>query len=140
MEDARHEENKRLNAERDILLALAPDKWEEFKEAFKVTCADLSSRSHRLQFECEEPDALTLNLSRPWKLFPCGCGVQVRFESTANSVRNLLGQREKGKLRFSGRWLKYHVREWDERCGAAGICNRFDDANYAVINSPIVQM
>lgn len=64
MEEARHEENKRLNAEREILLALAPDRWSELKEAFKAECGKVSARSHRLQFECTEPDAQTLQIDR----------------------------------------------------------------------------
>jgi hypothetical protein len=64
MEAARYEEDKRLNSEREILLALAPDRWTELKEAFRAECERLTARSHRLQFECEEPDAQTFRINR----------------------------------------------------------------------------
>jgi hypothetical protein len=64
MEQARNEENKRLNSEREILLALAPDLWDELKEAFKAECAKLSRATQRLQFECDEPDAQTFHINR----------------------------------------------------------------------------
>ncbi len=54
-ESFRYEENKRVNSEREILLALVPDKWEELKRAFKKECSAISEKSHLKQFECEEP-------------------------------------------------------------------------------------
>jgi hypothetical protein len=64
IEDARHEENKRLNSEREILLALAPGKWQELKKMLATECANISARSGRLQFDCDEPDAQTFHVSR----------------------------------------------------------------------------
>jgi len=63
MEAARFEENKRLNAEREILLALAPDRWKEMKAAFREECAAISERSHRFTFECGEPTPWLLTIS-----------------------------------------------------------------------------
>jgi len=54
METARFEENKRLNAEREILQTLAPDRWKEMKTAFRDECAAISERSHRFTFECAD--------------------------------------------------------------------------------------
>lgn len=54
IEAARFEENKRLNAEREILQALAPDRWKEMKVAFREECAAISERSHRFSFECDD--------------------------------------------------------------------------------------
>ena len=64
MEEARLEESKRMNAERDILLALAPDKWRELKVAFRSECEKITAQSRLLQFECEEPDTQTFRISR----------------------------------------------------------------------------
>jgi hypothetical protein len=64
MEREMHEDNKRFNAEREILLSLAPDLWNEAKDVFKAECAKLSVASHRFQFECEEPDSATFYVNR----------------------------------------------------------------------------
>jgi len=54
LEAARLEENKRLNAEREILLARVPEKWEEMKVAFRLDCASVSERSSRFSFQCDD--------------------------------------------------------------------------------------
>jgi hypothetical protein len=54
LEAARLEETKRFNAEREILLARAPEKWEEMKEAFQRECDSVSKRSSRFTFHCYE--------------------------------------------------------------------------------------
>jgi hypothetical protein len=54
MEAARFEENKRLNAEREIAQAVAPDRFEEMKAAFRKECVSISQRSHRFTFECAD--------------------------------------------------------------------------------------
>jgi hypothetical protein len=64
METAREEENKRFNSEREILLALAPDRWKELKDAFTSECDCLSQRSRRLQFECEELNSTSFRINR----------------------------------------------------------------------------
>ncbi len=63
LEEMQHEENKRVNAERDILLALAPDRWAELKAAFTAECGKVSKVSS-LQFTCEEYDAHTFYVNR----------------------------------------------------------------------------
>jgi hypothetical protein len=63
LEEMRHEENKRVNGERDILLALAPDRWTELKAAFTTECSKVS-RMSSLQFKCEELDAQTFYVNR----------------------------------------------------------------------------
>jgi hypothetical protein len=64
MERERYEENKQFNSEREILLSLAPDLWDEVKEAFRAECAKISAASHRVQFECEEPNSATFYINR----------------------------------------------------------------------------
>jgi len=64
MEEARFEENKRVNSEREILLALVPDKSEELKRAFKEECSAISEKSHLKQFECEEPGPTIFYVNR----------------------------------------------------------------------------
>jgi hypothetical protein len=64
MEEMRHEENKRVNADRELLRALAPDGWRELTEAFIEACAKLTATSHRLQFHCDAPDPHTFNVYR----------------------------------------------------------------------------
>jgi len=44
-----------MNAEREIMQAIAPDRWEEMKAAFRKECASISQRSHRFTFECADP-------------------------------------------------------------------------------------
>jgi hypothetical protein len=63
MEAARFEENKRLNAEREILQSLAPEKWGEMKAAFRKDCASVGERSHRFSFECSEPTPWLFTIS-----------------------------------------------------------------------------
>jgi hypothetical protein len=55
VEAARLEETKRFNTERQIMEALAPEKWAEMKEAFRRECANVTERSSRFTFECDEP-------------------------------------------------------------------------------------
>lgn len=63
IEAARMEENKRLNAEREILQALAPEKWKEMKAAFRQECADISEASHRFKFKCDDTAQMTFCIS-----------------------------------------------------------------------------
>jgi hypothetical protein len=63
-ESRQAEENKRFNAERAIVLRLAPDKWREIREAVKRDCNAITRVSHRVAFRCDEPDANTLEISR----------------------------------------------------------------------------
>lgn len=63
LEAARLEENKRLNAEREILLARAPEKWEEMKAAFRLDCASISERSSRFNFECDDLSSTEFGIS-----------------------------------------------------------------------------
>ncbi len=58
------EENKRFNSERQILLTLAPEKWEELKNAFTGECERVSLRSHCMQIECDEPDEYLFQVNR----------------------------------------------------------------------------
>jgi hypothetical protein len=64
MEEARLEENKRFDTERQILERLAPEKWAEMKEVFRHECARVSERSHRSNFECDDPTPKTFYVSR----------------------------------------------------------------------------
>jgi hypothetical protein len=59
-----HEENVRLNADRERLLILAPEKWEELKAEFRRECAAISAQSHRTRIEYDEPDDCTFRVNR----------------------------------------------------------------------------
>ena len=58
------EENERFNSQREILLRLAPDCWNELKATFREECAKLSAHSLVFKFECDEPDDDTLFVNR----------------------------------------------------------------------------
>jgi hypothetical protein len=64
VEAARMEENKRFNTEREIMEALAPERWAEMKAAFRKECANISKRSAEFTFECDEPTATILFINR----------------------------------------------------------------------------
>jgi hypothetical protein len=63
-EAMRHEENIRLNSERGYVRALAPNVWEEVKEAFRGECELISSKSKMTQLECDEPSAYSFCVNR----------------------------------------------------------------------------
>jgi hypothetical protein len=63
-EQARLEETKRMNDEREILLALLPDTWKEFTEPFRDGCARLNQLSPTIELECSDPDERTFLVSR----------------------------------------------------------------------------
>jgi hypothetical protein len=63
-EQMAHEENVRLNADRERLLVLAPEKWEELKAEFRRECAVISAQSHRTRLECDESDDNTFRVNR----------------------------------------------------------------------------
>jgi hypothetical protein len=63
-EDARLEETKRMNAEREILLALLSDAWKEFTQAFRNGCAKLNQFSPTIELECSDADELRFLISR----------------------------------------------------------------------------
>ena len=58
------QENERFNSEREILLRLAPDCWNELKATFSEECAKVSAHSLVFKFECDEPDDDTLFVNR----------------------------------------------------------------------------
>ena len=58
------QENERFNSEREILLRLAPDCWNELKATFRGECANLTAHSLVFKFECDEPDDDTLFVNR----------------------------------------------------------------------------
>ena len=60
----RHEENVRLNAERAYVHVLAPNVWEEVKDAFRAECEAISSKSKMMQLECDEPSPYSLWVNR----------------------------------------------------------------------------
>lgn len=64
IEAAQLEETKRFNAEREIMVTLAPEKFIEMKDAFSRDFASVSERSHKWNFECDEPDTTTFHVSR----------------------------------------------------------------------------
>ena len=66
-ESTQAEETKRFNAERAILLGLAPDKWREIKEAITRECNAVTRASHRLTFKCAEQGANALEISRLYR-------------------------------------------------------------------------
>src|SRR5579862_7690340 len=53
-EAAQMEDTKRVNADRDIARALAPQKWNELRSEFTKECEKVSRMSHRLVFDCED--------------------------------------------------------------------------------------
>jgi len=63
-ENARLEETKRMNTEREILLALLTDAWKEFRQPFRHGCARLSESSPTIELECSDSDEQTFLISR----------------------------------------------------------------------------
>jgi hypothetical protein len=63
-ENARLEQTKRINADRDALFALIPEVWTGFVTAFRDSCRWLNERSHTIELECEQPDPNALRIRR----------------------------------------------------------------------------
>ena len=70
-----------MNSERESLLAMLPDKWEEFKNAFKEEGRKVSERSHLPQFGCDEPNDHRFHVNRV-----VGSGAVVALAFTLDSV------------------------------------------------------
>ena len=83
----RHEENIRLNSERTYVHALAPNVWEEVKEAFRGECELISSKSKMTQLECDEPSAYSFFVNRVPLYGPPSC--HRRFGIHLRPVRSL---------------------------------------------------
>lgn len=66
MEAMRHEENVRVNADRDRIRSLAPDKWEEFKQAFIDECASVSAESKTVRLEWDDRPGEEFWILRTW--------------------------------------------------------------------------
>jgi hypothetical protein len=60
----KHEENVRVNAEHRIAVALAPEKWEEFKQAFRSECDSVTAQSPFTRLEHDEPDEYSFWVNR----------------------------------------------------------------------------
>jgi hypothetical protein len=63
-ESRQAEETKRFNAERAILLGLAPEKWREIKETLAAECEGITRASHSFAFKCDDSSRDTLEISR----------------------------------------------------------------------------
>ncbi len=63
-DEARLEEKSPSDLERQLLLTLAPERWADLKHSFDEECRAVSQRSHRFQFECNEPDDYHFSVNR----------------------------------------------------------------------------
>jgi len=63
-ESAGLEETKRVNADREIMKALAPQSWGELKAEVSGLCSAITERAHTLELECEERSANVFRVNR----------------------------------------------------------------------------
>lgn len=94
----RLEDSRRINAEQAILLSGGRDRFSELKGGFSSACEKISSMSHRLRFECAEPDENTFRIYRDDVL-----ALELLFEPAIPRIRckDHLNDRQESDIRFA---------------------------------------
>lgn len=98
-EAAQLEDTKRFNAERELALLLAPEKWAELKRAFSELCAEISAHTHSFEFECEESGhRFQVNKVVRGTALPAAT---FTFEPRIPAIRYEIGEKGSGVITFA---------------------------------------